>query len=216
MKKINTSAGKLPVISETDLEPVTLDESKRLIELEKVIEAGQQTFIEVGTALAEIRDARLYKADYKTFENYCVSKWGFRRAHAYRIIEAAGIAKYFSPNGGKSSGGKMSPNGDTPDTRRAARAAELDAQINQSIADINTTAADFADEKLPAGFIDFNGMKELFKTRGQSFGVKLTDADETGFRVIEWYLANGAEISRETVLKMLAAFNPAREMELAA
>ena len=36
-------------------EPITLDESKRLIELEKIIEAGRLTFIEVGFALAEIR-----------------------------------------------------------------------------------------------------------------------------------------------------------------
>ena len=83
----------------SNTEPISLAESKRLIELEKVIEVGQKAFIEVGTALAEIRDARLYKADYKTFENYCVSKWGFKRAHAYRLIAAAGIAKDLSPIG---------------------------------------------------------------------------------------------------------------------
>lgn len=102
------------------------------------------------------------------------------------------------------------------DSGRAARAAELDAQINQSLADIKTNAADFADEELPAGFIGFNGMKEFFRTRGKSLDIELTDADETGFRVIEWYLANGAAVSRETILNCLRQFNPAREMEIAA
>jgi hypothetical protein len=80
-------------------EPITIGESRRLIELEKIIEAGRQTFIEVGTALEEIRDARLYKADFKTFEDYCTHKWGFKRAHAHRLIEAAGIANELSPIG---------------------------------------------------------------------------------------------------------------------
>jgi hypothetical protein len=63
----------------SNTEPINLAESKRLIELEKIIEAGQQVFIAVGTALAEIRDARLYKSDFKTFEEYCHKKWNFTR-----------------------------------------------------------------------------------------------------------------------------------------
>jgi hypothetical protein len=85
--------------SQEVLEPITIVESKRLIELEKIIEAGKQTFVEVGTALAEIRDSRLYKCNFKTFEGYCVHKWGFKRAHAHRLIEAAGVAKELSPVG---------------------------------------------------------------------------------------------------------------------
>jgi hypothetical protein len=73
--------------------PITLEESKRLIELEKTIEAGKQIFIKVGIALAEIRDARLYKADFKTFEDYCTHKWGWTRQHCYRLIECAPVAK---------------------------------------------------------------------------------------------------------------------------
>jgi len=96
---------------------------------------------------------------------------------------------------------------------RLKRFHELDAQIIQALADIKKVAAGLADEELPAGFIDFNGMKELFRTRGKLLDIELTDADEAGFRVIEWFLANsGAAVSRETVLKMLAAFNPARQL----
>jgi hypothetical protein len=73
--------------------PITLAESKRLIELEKIIEAGQQTFVEVGIALTEIRDARLYKSDYSTFEEYCRKKWNFTRQYVNQIIAGTAAIK---------------------------------------------------------------------------------------------------------------------------
>jgi histone H3/H4 len=78
-------------------EALTSVESERLAALERDIEAGQRTFIKMGTALAEIRDNRLYKSQFKTFEEYCREKWNFSRAHAYRLIDAAEIAKKLSP-----------------------------------------------------------------------------------------------------------------------
>ena len=72
---------------------ITLAESKRLIELENIVSRGKQTFIEVGTALAEIRDSKLYRCDYRTFEEYIRTKWGWTKQHVYRLIECAPIAK---------------------------------------------------------------------------------------------------------------------------
>ena len=63
--------------------------SNRLTELEQVIERGQTTFIEVGNALTEIRDKRLYKAEYKTFEQYCKERWHFKHNYAYKQMAAA-------------------------------------------------------------------------------------------------------------------------------
>jgi hypothetical protein len=40
---------------------ISLDESKRLIVPEQTIERGRAAFIEVGEALAEIRDSKLYR-----------------------------------------------------------------------------------------------------------------------------------------------------------
>ena len=48
--------------------------------------------VTVGTALMEIRENRLYRSEFKTFEEYCQSKWGFNRRNAYQLIEAAGIS----------------------------------------------------------------------------------------------------------------------------
>jgi phage N-6-adenine-methyltransferase len=71
----------------------------RLLECERVIERGLNTFVEVGAALLEIRDSRLYKDSYSTFEDYCRSRWGMSRIHAHRLIESAGVVENLLPMG---------------------------------------------------------------------------------------------------------------------
>jgi len=58
---------------------------------EAVIERGLKTFCEVGEALLAIRDGRLYRQDYSTFEDYCISRWGLARSRAYQIMDAAEV-----------------------------------------------------------------------------------------------------------------------------
>jgi len=77
-----------------------LRDDQRLAELEKTIAKGKKTFVEVGLALAEIRDLRLYRREYSGFDEYCREKWGWKRAHAYRLIDAAEVVKV-SPIGDK-------------------------------------------------------------------------------------------------------------------
>lgn len=43
--------------------------------------------------MAEIRDSKLYRADFNTFEAYCKEKWGWSRPYAYQLIDAAGVVK---------------------------------------------------------------------------------------------------------------------------
>lgn len=75
---------------------LTTSEESQLAELEAVIERGLQTFVEVGNALMEIRDGRLYRAEYGTFEDYCQDRWGIERRHAYRLIDAAQVVNNVS------------------------------------------------------------------------------------------------------------------------
>lgn len=82
----------------------------RLSHLERIIERGFATYVEVGQALLEIRDERLYRETFSTFESYCRERWGLKRAHAYRQIEAAQVAA------------ELSPIGDTPANESQARA----------------------------------------------------------------------------------------------
>lgn len=72
---------------------LTLPEHDRLAELEAVVERGVQTFVEVGDALAEIRDRRLYRGTHGTFEAYCGNRWGIARSTAYQLIEAAEVVE---------------------------------------------------------------------------------------------------------------------------
>lgn len=64
-------------------------ESRDLKRLESIIEAGLRTFLEVGVALVEIRDSRLYRGHYETFDDYCRERWGMSKTHANRLIASA-------------------------------------------------------------------------------------------------------------------------------
>lgn len=70
-----------------------------LAELEAVIERGLTTFVEVGRALLEIREQRLYRETHESFETYCRERWGWSSRHVNRQIEAAGVAAALGPMG---------------------------------------------------------------------------------------------------------------------
>lgn len=67
-------------------EYLTDPERERLEACEGIIQNGLGTFIEVGRALAEIRDYRLYRATHKTFEGYCRDVFDISRGRAYQQI----------------------------------------------------------------------------------------------------------------------------------
>ena len=73
------------------LEPLTSLEQRRLDECERVIHEGLNTFYDVGKALSEIRESRLYRMKYATFEDYCKQKWGMSRRRGYEMIAAAAV-----------------------------------------------------------------------------------------------------------------------------
>lgn len=72
---------------------ITLEESKRLLELEKTVTAGLQSWIEVGEALIEIRDSRLYRVEASTFEEYCQIKFKMSDRHARSLMSGAPVAR---------------------------------------------------------------------------------------------------------------------------
>lgn len=68
---------------------LTKTELKTLAHCEEAIEQGLDQFFRVGQALWDIRDGRLYRASYETFEGYCAERWDFSRQWAYQLITAA-------------------------------------------------------------------------------------------------------------------------------
>ena len=72
---------------------LTLEEKSRLRECEKIISIGLHAFVEVGNALVEIRNQRLYRANFPNFELYCRERWQLKRQRAYEMMEAAEIVQ---------------------------------------------------------------------------------------------------------------------------
>lgn len=68
---------------------LTVSEAERLDACEQVIERGLATFVDVGTALLEVRDSRLYRVAYPTFEAYCAERWNMVASRARQLISAA-------------------------------------------------------------------------------------------------------------------------------
>lgn len=104
----NQAAEVLPDVWSDDQRGPDLQVLPTLAECEAVIERGRQTFIEVGNALAAIRDGRLYQATHPNFDAYCRERWGMTRRHADRQIAAAHRAE-------------LRPTGLRPETERQAR-----------------------------------------------------------------------------------------------
>lgn len=78
---------------------LTTIEASELQEHEAIIERGLKTFVEVGGALLAIRDGRLYRQEWGTFEDYCQSKWGISKTHANRLIDSAEVIANLTPIG---------------------------------------------------------------------------------------------------------------------
>jgi hypothetical protein len=70
---------------------LTPSERNELFQCELIIEVGLRTFVDVGNALLTIRDKRLYRDEFGTFEAYCQERWGFTRMRASQMIAAAEV-----------------------------------------------------------------------------------------------------------------------------
>ncbi len=96
VKDLKSKRGHSPAEVE---EPITKEEQDELSDLESVIDKNLRSFYDVGTALLKIRDGRLYRAQYPSFDAYCRQRWEMGGAYAYRLIESASVIKNLSPMG---------------------------------------------------------------------------------------------------------------------
>ena len=79
--------------SSTDIKIVespqlTYDRERDRLILEREVE---RAFYKAGCALKELRDRKLYKSTHSSFEQYCEDRFGMRRRHPYRLIDAATV-----------------------------------------------------------------------------------------------------------------------------
>lgn len=86
-------------LTTTPRAPLSKREHNRFEKLEETIREGLKTFYTVGEALAEIRDSRLYREHFDTFELYCRDRWGFSKTSANRHILAYKTVDLLAPIG---------------------------------------------------------------------------------------------------------------------
>jgi hypothetical protein len=72
------------IITELDAE-----ERTRLANCEAIIALHIKSYEPAGNALRIIRDEKLYRREYWTFEEYCEKRWSLDRTYCYRLINAA-------------------------------------------------------------------------------------------------------------------------------
>jgi hypothetical protein len=65
----------------TDKEKSALDKCEK-----RILAWGEETIM-LGKALLEIKDSRLYRQDFSTFDDYCRLRWGFVDQTAYNAIK---------------------------------------------------------------------------------------------------------------------------------
>ena len=67
---------------------LTEQETTLLNECEIVVSKGIKAFKEVWGALLEIRDSKLYRKEFRTFEDYCIVKWDLSKNYVNRNLKA--------------------------------------------------------------------------------------------------------------------------------
>ena len=60
-------------------------------ELETQIDDNFKGAFTLAAALAEIREKRLYREDYKTFEEYCKTRWDYSRSYCERLADTNSV-----------------------------------------------------------------------------------------------------------------------------
>jgi hypothetical protein len=80
--------------TETKLNPA---ERRELMEAESQIAAGLDTFYDVAGALYTVRNKKLWREQYVSFEAYCRERWDIGKRYANRLIEAGEVLSNLGP-----------------------------------------------------------------------------------------------------------------------
>lgn len=73
-------------------------EEAEYAELKGVIRSGLQGSFDAGVALLKIRDKKLYKVEFATFDEFCNSEFKMARSRAYQLINAAKVKALLPAN----------------------------------------------------------------------------------------------------------------------
>lgn len=192
---------------------MTTDLSVSLASQESIIQRGVQTFAEVGAALSVIRDQKMYRENYKTFEAYCEGRWDFSRAHAYRLIDATEVLERIkpaslSPKGDKNVSHKMSPAGDTISERHVRPLIKLPKEEQAPAFEEAKGAAEAEGKPLTAKAVQEVVARRMAKEEPEEVW---EDADAEGFEVIAEQMKDLAAEVQVLEKKIRAFITPANQ-----
>lgn len=113
-------------------QPLSDGERLEFNQCRETVRANIKTCFQVGAALMRIRDGKLYRDHWKTFEAFCEAEFSIKRAHAYRLIDASDVKESV----------KMSPIGDKISSESHARAltnvpVELRSEVLEAAAAVS-------------------------------------------------------------------------------
>lgn len=150
---------------------LSIKEQEQLQEHEVVIARGLKTFNEVGNALLAIRDGKLYREAYKTFEDYCRERWSLGERRAYQFMDAARVVNNL----------KVEPMVQLPDSERQARPlTELEPEQQRVVWEVVEKTAPKG--RITAAHVQstVNVLKEVLATgaidNGEGVAIPVTEA----------------------------------------
>jgi hypothetical protein len=85
--------------SKPPAQQLNASEREQLVSCENTIKHHFETFAETGKALQTIRDKRLYREHYLTFEEYCRGKWEMSKTQANRLIASFRVTEVVAGSG---------------------------------------------------------------------------------------------------------------------
>ncbi|MEU3433059.1 hypothetical protein [Streptomyces sp. NPDC006863] len=86
-------SARLPTKQLTDTPALIAQEKDMLVKCESAIENLRFAFWAAGKALQVVRDARLYRAQFETFEEYTQTKWDITPQYAGKLIRTWRVAE---------------------------------------------------------------------------------------------------------------------------
>lgn len=192
----------------TPTQTLTPAESSRLAELEPKIERGLKNFVEVGTALVEIADLRLYRGTHSTFDEYCKDKWKMTAHRAYRLSNSAEVMNKLSVTHGSQIKnerqarelGKVAPEKRAKVIESAAASAEAESRP-MTARDIETAAKAQSGPSLEA---KVEAAKETFAASGITpEAIAAAEGPKNGAKWIAIIVEEECNIARERILGRL-------------
>lgn len=165
------------------LKPLSDGERLRFEQCREVVRRNLKTCFEVGAALLEIRESKLYREHWTSFEKFCQAEFNIGKSHAYRLIDASGVKKTV----------ETSPIGDAVQSESHARALK-DVPV-----ELRTEVLEAAAAACEGGEPTADAIREAAKTIAPP--KPIIELDSTGFAIPEKLVAfwNRREEVRKTL-----------------